>query len=77
MTNAERIRNMTDEEMAYNLSLHSCPPGPDLLELCFDASKSMDNLTDAEVYGDDSNAGFDKKICRQCWKKWLQQEAEK
>ena len=75
MTNAEQIRQMTDKEMAYSLSLHSCPPGPDLLELCFDASKTMDKLTDAEVYGDDGEVGVDKKICRHCWENWLQQEA--
>ena len=34
-TNADRIRAMTDEELAeWTATLLSCPPGPDLEELC-------------------------------------------
>lgn len=60
MTNAERIRQITDEELAMALSGNSCPPGDDLYELCSD-------------YSDD---GIPPEICKRCWIRWLQQEAK-
>lgn len=36
MTNADKIRAMSDDEMAeWGAKLPCCPPGPDLYELCF------------------------------------------
>lgn len=35
-TNGDRIRAMTDEELAeWGCTLPVCPPGPDLTELCY------------------------------------------
>ena len=36
MTHADKIRAMTDEELAeWGCALAGCPPGPDLTELCY------------------------------------------
>lgn len=58
-TNADRIRAMTDEELAeWGATLPCCPPGPDLNELCFPQNQCV-------------NTSFAK----QCWLDWLKQEA--
>ena len=58
-TNADRIRSMTDEELAKFMGeLPCCPPGADLKELC---------------YPMDSCEGTDLQV--QCWLEWLRQEA--
>ena len=58
MTNADRIRAMTDEELAeWGATLPCCPPGPDLSELCFPQNQCV-------------NTSFAK----QCWLDWLKQE---
>ena len=35
-TNADRIRAMTDEELAEFMNCGACPPGKDVSELCHD-----------------------------------------
>ena len=35
-TNADRIRSMTDEELAKFMNCGACPPGKDVSELCHD-----------------------------------------
>lgn len=35
-TNADRIRSMTDEELAEWMNHGACPPGEDVTELCSD-----------------------------------------
>lgn len=58
-TNADRIRAMSDEELAkFFGTLPCCPPGEDLEELCFPL---------------DSCKGTEMKVM--CWLKWLRQEA--
>lgn len=59
-SNADRIREKSDEELAeFFGTLPCCPPGEDLEELCFPL---------------DSCEGTDFKV--KCWLKWLRQEAE-
>ena len=36
ITNADRIRAMTDEELAEFMNCGACPPGKDVSELCHD-----------------------------------------
>ena len=36
ITNADRIRSMTDEELAEFLNHSACPPGEDVTECCSD-----------------------------------------
>lgn len=62
MTNAEKIRQMTDEEMAKYFCSSYCPSGPGLCEICFDEKTGTTN----------SNP----KKCKRCWMKWLREEAE-
>ena len=58
-TSADRIRAMSDEELAeFFGTLPCCPPGEDLEELCFPL---------------DSCEGIEMKV--KCWLKWLRQEA--
>ena len=60
MTNADRIRAMTDEELAeWGATLPCCPPGPDLAELCF-PQNVCENIHQM----------------RKCWLDWLKQEAD-
>lgn len=61
LTNADRIRMMTGEELADILA-SMCPPGMTPTETCFYA------------LGDDSD-GVDS-ACDLCWLDWLKQEAE-
>jgi len=61
MTNAMRIRAMTDEELADILA-RMCPPTMAPTETCFYA------------LGDDSD-GVDS-ACDLCWLDWLKEEAE-
>ena len=35
-TNADRLRAMTDEELAEFMNCGACPPGKDVSELCYD-----------------------------------------
>lgn len=60
-TNADRIRAMTDEELAreclWNLSNGSCPPNKEALSCC-----------SGEEYGEQQ--------CVNCWLDWLRQEAD-
>lgn len=59
ITKADRIRAMSDEELAeFFGTLPCCPPGEDLEELCFPL---------------DSCEGTEMKV--KCWLKWLRQEA--
>ena len=59
-TNADRIRNMTDEELAKYIFLiladYACPP-----------YQNMDSCKK-------KNATFD--VCESCWLEWLKQEVE-
>lgn len=56
---ADRIRAMTDEELAkFFGTLPCCPPGEDLEELCFPL---------------DSCEGIEMMV--KCWLDWLRQEA--
>lgn len=58
-TNADRIRAMSDEELAeFFGSLPCCPPGEDIKELCYPL---------------DSCEGTD--LQKKCWLDWLKQEA--
>ena len=60
MTNGDRIRAMTDKELAeWGATLPCCPPGPDLNELCFPQNQCV-------------NTSFAK----QCWLDWLKQEVK-
>ena len=61
-SNADRIRQMTDEELAGMHVGVGCPPGTDLNELCFDENVEELLCTPPR--------------CRECWLKWLRQEAE-
>ena len=57
-TNADKIRAMTDEELAeWGATLPCCPPGPDLNELCFPQNQ-CENFS----------------LAKQCWLDWLKQE---
>lgn len=61
MTYADKIRAMTDEELAeWGSTLPCCPPGPDLAELCFPGTGGREG---------------NPVLCRECWLKWLKQEA--
>lgn len=58
MTNADRIRAMTDGELAeWGAALPCCPPGPVLNELCFPQNQ----------------CGI-VSLRKQCWLGWLKQE---
>lgn len=61
-THAERIRAMTDEELADMHVGVGCPPGTDLNELCFGENGEELLCTPPR--------------CRECWLNWLGQEAE-
>lgn len=62
MTNADKIRAMTDEELAeWGATLPCCPPGPDVQELCFPKF---------------DDCGGDGTLSRKCWLNWLKQEVE-
>ena len=60
-TNADRIRSMSDEELAeFAVSTgQGCAPGENLVECCFD---HKDGLIEAD--------------CRKCWLDWLRQEVD-
>lgn len=60
-TNADRIRAMSDEELAEMHVGVGCPPGTDLNELCFGENGEELLCTPPR--------------CRKCWLKWLKQEA--
>lgn len=34
ITNADKVRTMTDEELAKFMNYGSCPPGEDVIEIC-------------------------------------------
>lgn len=61
-SNADRIRAMTDEELAeFAVSTgQGCAPGENLVECCFDHK-------DGPVEAD----------CRKCWLDWLKEEVNK
>lgn len=60
-TNADRIRSLTDEELAeWGSSLPCCPPGKDLSECCFGRPDPPS-----------------KELCGKCWLGWLKQEVDK
>ena len=62
MTNADRIRSMTNEELAeWGATLPCCPPGPDVQELCFPEF---------------DDCGGDGTLSRKCWLNWLKQEVK-
>ena len=61
VTNADRIRAFTDDELAEMHIGVGCPPGTDLNELCFDENGEELLCTPPR--------------CRECWLKWLRQEA--
>lgn len=59
MTNADRIRAMTDDELAeWEATLPSCPFGPDLEEPCYPQNVCKNTV-----------------FARKCWLNWLKQEA--
>lgn len=59
-SNGDRVRAMSDEELAeFFATLPCCPPGEDLEEMCFP---------------NDSCEGTDLKV--KCWLNWLRQEAD-
>ena len=59
-SNADRIRAMTDEELAeFFGTLPCCPPGEDVDELCYPL---------------DSCEGTDLQV--KCWLEWLRKEAD-
>lgn len=60
-THADRIRAMTDEELAEMHVGVGCPPGTDLNELCFGENGEELLCTPPR--------------CRECWLNWLRQEA--
>lgn len=64
-TNADRIRSMSDEELAefYCNDVDACPPGSDL--------KCIDKL-----YAHGEGPYPSDKQCMECWLDWLRQEAQ-
>lgn len=65
-TNADRIRQMSDEDMAVFFNEDFlCPPG-------YATADGM-LLTDKCVYHNDS----DDEPCSRCWLDWLKQEVDK
>lgn len=62
--NADRIRSMTDGELAdfYSNDLDVCPPG-------HDSSKCID-----ELYTHGEGPYPSDKQCMECWLDWLKQE---
>ncbi len=59
-SNADRIRSMSDEELAeFAVSTgQGCPPGKNFVECCFE---HKDGLIESD--------------CRKCWLDWLKEEA--
>lgn len=61
VTHADKIRGMSDKELAeWGATLPCCPPGPDLVEACY-----PNNMCE--------NTDFRKK----CWLEWLKSPVEK
>lgn len=60
-SNADRIRSMTDEELAEMHVGVGCPPGTGLNELCLDENGEELLCTPPR--------------CRECWLDWLREEA--
>ena len=63
-TNVDRIRSMTDEELAdfYSNNLNACPPG-------HDSSKCID-----ELYAHGEGPYPSNKQCMECWLDWMKQD---
>lgn len=66
MTNADRLRAMSDEELAefYGNDVDACPPGRD-------SGKCID-----ELYAHGEEPYPSVKQCMECWLDWLRQEAQ-
>lgn len=66
MTNADRIRSMSDEELAKfcGKDVDACPPGRD-------SGKCID-----ELYARGEGPCPSDKQCIECWSNWLKQEGE-
>ena len=64
VTNADRLRSMSDEELAefYCNDVDACPPGSDMK--CID-----------ELYAHGEGPYPSDKQCVECWLDWLRQEA--
>ena len=64
-TNADRLRAMSDEELAefYCNEVDACPPGSDMK--CID-----------ELYAHGEWPYPSDEQCRKCWLDWLRQEAD-
>ena len=62
LSHGDKIRAMTDEELAEMHVGVGCPPGTDLNELCFGENGEELLCTPPR--------------CRECWFKWLRQEAK-
>lgn len=60
MTNGDKIRQMTDKEIA-DFCCTTCPPGDNLYELCFHDPETINS---------------DPQTCKRCWIKWLGQEVQ-
>ena len=65
MTNGDRTRSMSDEELAefYCNDVDACPPGSDMK--CID-----------ELYAHGEGPYPSDEQCRKCWLDWLRQEAK-
>lgn len=66
MTNADRIRSMSDEELANNL-MHKFHATSEVIPFCV-WNEKCDSLVDTED-------GIPESMCMECLLKWLQQPA--
>ena len=66
MTNADRLRSMSDEELSKfcGKDMDACPPG------C-DSGKCID-----ELYAHGEGPYLSDKQCMECWLDWLRMEAQ-
>ena len=67
-TNADRIREMTDEELAAVIMENSCHCIEDLIPFCKNKKRCSEIMENGEAIPDE--------MCKKCLMEWLQKEAE-
>lgn len=65
MTNADRIRAMSDEELAEFMNHGACPPGEGVSELCYAVQFTI---------AQDEDRGSVLDMCNLCWLNWLREQ---